>query len=96
MVTAEVTIPTEKLRNLKHPMQYIGIDWDTYEQISEELGESNSLHLFYDRGSLIIMPVTEIHELLTSLVANFITVVGLSYANGNSFRQVKRHYVPNA
>ncbi len=78
MITAEVTIPTETLRNLKHPMQYIGIDWETYERISEDLGESSSLHLFYDRGSLTIMPVTEIHELLTSLLHNFITFAGMS------------------
>lgn len=78
MITAEVKISTETLRNLRHPMQYVGIDWETYEQISEELGESSSLHLFYDRGSLTIMPVTEIHELLTSLLHNFITFAGMS------------------
>ena len=77
MITAEVTISTEKLRNLKHPMQYIGIDWKTYERISEELGESSSLHLFYDRGSLTIMPVTEIHELLVVLLERLIGVVSL-------------------
>ena len=96
MVTAEVTIPIEKLRNLKHPMQYIGIDWDTYEQISEELGESNSLHLFYDRGSLTIMPVTEIHELLTSLVAKFYNLCRNEFEIEMSFRQVKQHCAPNA
>ena len=78
MITAEVTISTEKLRNLRHPMQVVGIDWETYRRISEELGESSSLHLFYDRGSLTIMPVTEIHELLTSLLHNFITFAGMS------------------
>lgn len=59
-------------------MQYIGIDWNTYEQISEELGESTSLHLFYEKGSLTIMPVTELHELLTSLLHNFITFAGMN------------------
>jgi Uma2 family endonuclease len=77
MITAEITISTETLRSLRHPMQFAGIDWETYERISEELGESNSLHLFYDRGSLTIMPVTEIHELLVVLLERLIGVVSL-------------------
>lgn len=77
MVTAEVTISTEKLRDLKHPMQYVGINWNIYEQISEELGESSSLHLFYDKGSLTIMPITEIHELLVVLLERFVGLVSL-------------------
>ncbi len=77
MITAEVTIPTEKFRNLKHPMQYVGIDWETYERISEDLGESGSLHLFYRRGTLTIMPVTELHELLIILLERLIGVVSL-------------------
>lgn len=78
MITAEVTIPTDEFRNLRHPMQYVGIDWETYERISEDLGESSSLHLFYDKGTLTIMPVTELHELLTSLLHNFVTFAGMS------------------
>lgn len=77
MITAEVTISAEKLRNLKHPMQYVGVDWITYEQISEELGESSSLHLFYDKGSLTVMPVTELHELIIILLERLIGVVSL-------------------
>jgi Uma2 family endonuclease len=78
MVTAEVTFSKKDFIGLKHPLQYIGIDWGTYEQISEELGESTSLHLTYNKGTLTIMPVTELHELLTSLLHNFITFTGLS------------------
>lgn len=77
MITAEVTISAEKLRNLKHPMQYVGVDWITYEQISEELGESSSHHLFYDKGSLTVMPVTELHELIIILLERLIGVVSL-------------------
>ena len=78
MVTAEVTFSREALVSLKHPMQYVGIDWHTYTDISEEIGESSPVHLTYDRGTLTIMPVTELHELLTSLLHNFITLAGMA------------------
>lgn len=78
MVTAEVTISKKDFVGLKHPMSLVGIDWDTYEEISEELGEATSLHLTFDKGTLTIMPVTEIHELLTSLLHNFITFAGFA------------------
>jgi Uma2 family endonuclease len=78
MITAEVTFSRESLINLKHPMEYVGIDWETYEDISEELGESTSLHLTYNNGVLTIMPVTELHELLTGLLHDFIRFAGLA------------------
>ncbi len=58
-------------------MTLFGIDWETYEEISEELGESRSLHLTFDKGVLTIMPLTELHELLKSFLNNFITLTGL-------------------
>lgn len=78
MITAEITFSKKDLLGLKNPMTLFGVDWETYEEISEELGESTSLHLTYNKGSLTIMPVTEIHELLTSLLHNFITFAGLT------------------
>lgn len=77
MITAEITISTEDLLKLKYPMQYVGLDWETYERISDELGASNPLHLTYKNGVLTVMPITEIHELLTSLIHNFITLTGM-------------------
>lgn len=77
MVTAEVTISREQLLNLSHPMELVGIDWQTYEDISEELGESTPLHLTYNKGVLTFMPVTELHELLTGLLHDFIRFTGL-------------------
>ena len=59
-------------------MEFVGIDWQTYEDISAELGASTSLHLTYNKGVLTIMPVTELHELLTSLLHNFITFAGMN------------------
>lgn len=78
MVTAEVTFSREALVNIKHPMQYVGIDWHTYEEISAEIGESSPVHLTYKKGTLTIMPVTELHELLTSLLYDFIRFAGFA------------------
>ena len=78
MITAEVTISKNDLLGLKNPMTLVGIDWETYEEISEELGESTSLHLTFDKGTLTIMPVTEIHEILIILLERFITLVSLA------------------
>jgi Uma2 family endonuclease len=78
MITAEVTFSRDELVSVKYPMQYVGIDWQTYEEISEEIGESSPVHLTYKNGVLTIMPVTELHELLTSLLHNFITFAGMS------------------
>ncbi|HEX8637771.1 MAG TPA: Uma2 family endonuclease [Pyrinomonadaceae bacterium] len=78
MVTAEITFSKNDLLGLKNPMTLFGVDWETYEEISEEIGKSTSLHLAFNKGALTIMPVTEIHELLTSLLHDFITFTGLA------------------
>ncbi len=78
MVTAEVTISKDDLLGLRNPMTLVGIDWETYEEISEELGESASLHLTFDKGALTFMPVTEIHETLVILLERFIALVSLA------------------
>ncbi len=78
MITAEVTFSRDKLAGLKHPMEFVGIDWQTYQRISEELGESSSLHLTYNDGVLTIMPVTELHEFLAGLLHDLIRFAGLA------------------
>lgn len=77
MITAEVKFSRKELVALKYPMELVGVDWATYEEISEEIGESSPLHLIFNRGTLTIMPVTEIHEMLISLIERFITIVSL-------------------
>lgn len=77
MVTAEVTFSRDQLVNIDHPMQYIGIDWETYEEISEELGETKPVHVTFNRGILTIMPPTELHEVLTGLLHDFIRMTSL-------------------
>lgn len=78
MVTAEVTISKNDLTGLNYPMELIGIDWETYKKISEELGESTPLHLTYRKGKLTFMPVTEIHEMLIVLLERIIGLVSLA------------------
>lgn len=77
MITAEVTFSRNHLLSLKYPTQYVGIDWQTYEEISAEIGESSHLQLTYKKGNLTIMPVTEIHELLAALLERMIGLVSL-------------------
>ena len=77
MVTAEVAISKKDLLGLRNPMTLVGIDWETYEEISEEHGESTSLHLTFDQRNLTFVPVTEIHEFFKGLLHDFITLVGL-------------------
>lgn len=77
MITAEITFSRKELLSLKHPMTLFGVGWETYEEISEELGESSPFHVTFDNGTLTIMPVTELHELLISLLDKFITFAGM-------------------
>jgi Uma2 family endonuclease len=59
-------------------MQYVGIDWKTYEDISEEIGESSPVHLTYKTGVLTIMPVTELHELLIAFMERLMGFVSVA------------------
>lgn len=77
MVTAQITFSKTELSGLKYPMSLIGIDWDAYEEISRELGESSPFHITFDNGTLTIMPITELHELLISLLDKFVTFAGM-------------------
>ncbi len=77
MITAEVTFSRKELVSLRYPMQYVGIDWKTYEEISEEIGESSPVHLTYNKGVLTVLPLTELHELLIRLMERFIGIVSL-------------------
>lgn len=78
MITAEVTFSKERLLSFKYPMQYAGIDWKTYEDISEEIGDSRAVQLTFYDGVLTVMPVTEIHEFLAGLLHDFIRFAGLA------------------
>ena len=78
MITAEITFSRNELLALKYPMEFVGIDWQTYEDISAELGASRAIQLTYKKGFLTIMPVTEIHEMLIVLLERMIGLVSLA------------------
>ena len=78
MITAEITFSRNELLALKYPMEFVGIDWQTYEDISAELGESRAIQLTYKKGFLTIMPITELHEFLTGFLHDLIRFAGLS------------------
>lgn len=78
MVTAEFTVTKDQLLRITHPVQYIGIDWDTYLAISAELGENRPLILTFEKGILTIMPLSELHELLRTILHDFIRIAALS------------------
>ncbi len=78
MITAEVTFSRNELLALKYPMEFVGIDWQTYEEISEEIGESSPLHLTFNKGTLTFEPVTQLHEFLRSLLGDFVAFAGLA------------------
>lgn len=59
-------------------MQYIGIDWETYKAVSEEIRESRSPHIIYNKGILTIMPLSDLHEFLVRFLERLITMVSLS------------------
>ena len=78
MITAEITFSRNELLALKYPMEFVGIDWQTYEDISAELGASSPIQLTYNKGVLTIMPITELHEFLTGFLHDLIRFAGLS------------------
>lgn len=78
MVTAQVTITREQLLSITQPAQFIGIDWETYEAIADELGESRPVVLTFQKGILTLMPLSEIHELLKTILHDFVRFAGLS------------------
>ncbi len=78
MFTSQVSISIDALLRLQYPMQYVGLDWPAYEQLSEEIGEGSGLKLTFNEGTLTVMPTSELHELIAGLLHNFITFAGLA------------------
>ncbi len=78
MATAEVTFSREQIAGLQHPTTYTGVDWDTYKEISEELNGLRSMRLIYSGGTLTIMPISELHELLSYFLGQFMGLVSIA------------------
>ena len=62
---------------MKQPVEYDGIDWKTYEEISEQVSESSRMHVNYYKGTLTIMPLSELHEILANLLDKFVTFASI-------------------
>lgn len=101
MVTAQVTFSKEEiLENLtpQNPLVLFGVSWADYEKISEEFGESSPFHIIFNKGILTVIPVTDIHEFLTTLLHDFIRFTGLSLklnvtATGKATMRSKRNVI---
>jgi len=78
MVTTEVTISREQIIGINHPLEYVGIDWETYKDISVELDGLKSFHLAYSGRILTIMPISDVHEFLSYLLGQFMGLVSLA------------------
>jgi Uma2 family endonuclease len=59
-----------------------GVDWHTYHQLSESLGDDQHVHLVYDGKDLEIMVTGNIHDILKGLVIKIVNalVLGLDVA----------------
>lgn len=101
MVTVETAFSKQDLlQNLMpdQPLILFGVSWSDYEKIVAEFGESSPFHVTFNKGILTIMPVSEIHELLTALVHDFIRFAALSLrlnviATGKATMQSKRRAI---
>ena len=54
-----------------------GVSWRLYEQMLAEIGESHSVHLAFDNGSLEISVPTPIHEVPNRILSSLVEIVCL-------------------
>ena len=54
-----------------------GVDWHTYQQLSEATGESPPFRLIYDGKDLEIMVIGNIHELYKELLGKIVNAVAM-------------------
>jgi Uma2 family endonuclease len=69
-----VTVPLELNSQVRgeRRVTFYHLDWSSYQQILQALGENSRAHLFYDCGTLeITMPLEE-HEFYRELIGRFI------------------------
>lgn len=52
-----------------------GVDWHTYNQLSESLGENQHIHLVYDGKDLEIMVIGNAHEILKGLISKIVNAI---------------------
>ena len=54
-----------------------GVDWHTYSQLSQSLGEGQHIRLIYDGKDLEIMVTGNIHEILKELIGKILTAAAM-------------------
>jgi Uma2 family endonuclease len=54
-----------------------GVDWHTYSQLSESLGENQRVHLLYDGKDLEIMVTGNAHEIYKELISKIVTALAM-------------------
>ena len=54
-----------------------GVDWHTYTQLSESLGDGQHLHLVYDGKDLEIMVIGNLHDILKGLVGKIVNALAM-------------------
>ncbi len=52
-----------------------GVDWHTYTQLSESLGDGQPVHLIYDGKDLEIVVLGNIHDILNGLVIKIVNAL---------------------
>ena len=54
-----------------------GVSWRLYEQMLADIGESHSVHLAFDNGSLEISVPTPYHEVPNRILSDLVTIISL-------------------
>ena len=54
-----------------------GVDWHTYNQLSESLSEGQHIHLVYDGKDLEIMVIGNVHEILKDLISKIVNALAM-------------------
>ena len=52
-----------------------GVSWEEYEELLAELGSSNSVRVFYDKGRMEIMSPLPAHEIPARILSNLIVIL---------------------
>lgn len=52
------------------PVVFHNVSWDEYEQLLEELGEAQAVHVSYDRGTLELMAISTEHCYYAEMLQN--------------------------
>jgi Putative restriction endonuclease len=73
------TDPSPFVPSVPGPGQLVfrGVDWHTYNQLSESLGDDQHIHLLYDGKDLEIMVIGNAHEMLKGLVSKIVNAIAM-------------------